>query len=85
MKPATPMVPTFGVVRDESGERAIDVRVAGDALLRCPLINKVTAFSASERAELGLVGLLPPRIESLEEQTARAYAAFARETTPLTR
>ena len=85
MKPAIPMVPTFAVVNDEGGERAIDVRVAGDALLRCPLTNKGTAFSPAERAELGLVGLLPPRVESLEEQAARAYAAFLRETTPLGR
>ncbi|MBX3193344.1 MAG: NAD-dependent malic enzyme, partial [Labilithrix sp.] len=85
MNPATPTVPTFGVVSDESGECAIDVRVAGDALLRCPLTNKGTAFSTTERAELGLVGLLPPRIESLEEQVARAYASFLRETTSLAR
>jgi len=85
MKPATPIIPTFDVVSDQSGERAIDVRVAGDALLRSPLTNKGTAFSITERSELDLVGLLPPRVESLEEQTARAYAAFLRETTPLGR
>ncbi len=83
MKPATPMA--FAIAKDESGEHAIDVRVTGDALLRHPLTNKGTAFSATERAELDLVGLLPPRIESLEEQSVRAYAAYVRETTPLGR
>lgn len=83
--------PAFNVVRDgsdrsdRSAESCIQVRVGGDALLRSPFTNKGTAFSATERAELGLVGLLPPRIESLEEQTARAYVAFLRETTPLGR
>ncbi len=79
------MVPTFAVVNDESGERAIDVRVVGDTLLRCPLTNKGTAFTTAERAELGLVGLLPPRVESLEEQVARAYSAFLRAPTSLGR
>ncbi|MBX3221803.1 MAG: NAD-dependent malic enzyme [Labilithrix sp.] len=85
MNAATPAAPTFGVVGDEGGERAVAVRVTGEALLRSPFTNKGTAFSVDERVELGLVGLLPPRVESLEEQTARAYAAFLRETTPLGR
>jgi malate dehydrogenase (oxaloacetate-decarboxylating) len=64
---------------------AVEVRVAGDALLRSPLTNKGTAFGASERAELGLSGLLPPRVETLDEQVSRAYAAFGGETSPLGR
>jgi malate dehydrogenase (oxaloacetate-decarboxylating) len=79
------MIPTFAIVRDEDVERSIEVRVSGDTLLRSPLTNKGTAFSATERAELGLIGLLPPRVESLEEQLARAAAAYFRETTPLGR
>jgi len=75
----------FDIVRDHDGKRSVDVRVTGEALLRSPFTNKGTAFTVSERVELGLVGLLPPRVESLEEQTARAYAAFLRETTPLGR
>lgn len=75
----------FDIVRDHDGKRSVDVRVSGEALLRSPFTNKGTAFTMSERVELGLVGLLPPRVESLEEQTARAYAAFLRETTPLGR
>lgn len=78
--------PSFEVVRDvASAGRRIDVHVAGDTLLRCPLTNKGTAFTPSERAELALSGLLPPRVESLEEQVARAYAAYCRETTGLER
>jgi malate dehydrogenase (oxaloacetate-decarboxylating) len=41
-----------------------------------PLLNKGTAFTAAERKKHGLIGLLPPHIETLEEQTSRAYAAL---------
>ncbi|MBX3198732.1 MAG: NAD-dependent malic enzyme [Labilithrix sp.] len=84
MKPTTSADRAFAIVGDD-GERAVAVRVTGEALLRSPLANKGTAFTTAERVELGLVGLLPPRVESLEEQTARAYAAFLREATPLGR
>lgn len=80
---ATPAAPTFDVVRDENAELGIDVRVTGEALLRSPSTNKGTAFTALERVELDLVGLLPPRVETLDEQVARAYAAFLREPTAL--
>lgn len=63
----------------------LDVRARGDALLRSSLTNKGTAFSPEERAELGLVGLLPPRVETMDQQLARAYAAYQRESTPLGR
>ncbi|MBX3225926.1 MAG: NAD-dependent malic enzyme [Labilithrix sp.] len=63
----------------------IDVRETGAALLRSPLTNKGTAFTREERAALGLDGLLPPRVETLEQQVTRAYAAFTLESTSLGR
>ncbi|MEY2701351.1 MAG: hypothetical protein RIQ52_2106 [Pseudomonadota bacterium] len=48
----------------------------GTALLENPLLNKGSAFSAAERENLGLTGLLPPHIDTLEQQVERAYAAF---------
>jgi len=42
-------------------------------LLDTPLLNKGTAFPQEERALFGLHGLLPPYVETLEEQVARAY------------
>jgi malate dehydrogenase (oxaloacetate-decarboxylating)(NADP+) len=55
----------------------------GSALLSNPLLNKGTAFTEEERDALGLRGLLPPRVFSLKEQLARAYANFLRQPEPL--
>ncbi|MGW0336117.1 NAD-dependent malic enzyme [Streptomyces sp. NPDC003011] len=60
-------------------------RVHGAALLADPLLNKGTAFSPQERADLGLDGLLPPATESLEDQADRAYEAFRAYDKPLNR
>ena len=75
----------FSIVRDGDEDIGVEVSVTGDLLLRSAFTNKGTAFSASERVELGLVGLLPPRIESLEQQVARARAMYDREATSLAR
>ncbi|MEM7177060.1 MAG: NAD-dependent malic enzyme [Pseudomonadota bacterium] len=55
----------------------------GRAILADPLFNKGTSFSVAERRELGLLGLLPPHVETIEEQVQRAYEAFLAEPTPL--
>jgi malate dehydrogenase (oxaloacetate-decarboxylating) len=47
-------------------------------LLDSPTTNRGTAFTEEERTSLGLHGLLPHHVETLEEQTARAYEAFRR-------
>jgi malate dehydrogenase (oxaloacetate-decarboxylating) len=47
-------------------------------LLDCPLLNKGTAFTEEERTRFGLHGLLPPHVETLEEQVTRAYEAYKR-------
>ena len=75
----------FQVARDGEGELQLQVMVDGDLLLRCPLTNKGTAFTRAERAELRLEGLLPPRVESLETQAARAYSMYLEAKTPLAR
>jgi malate dehydrogenase (oxaloacetate-decarboxylating) len=57
----------------------------GATLLSTPAWNKGTAFSLEERAELGLHGLLPPYVETLEEQVSRAYTAYLAYEKPLNR
>jgi malate dehydrogenase (oxaloacetate-decarboxylating)(NADP+) len=46
-------------------------KITGSDVLHDPLWNKGTAFSGFERDQLGLRGLLPPRMKSLEEQSDR--------------
>jgi malate dehydrogenase (oxaloacetate-decarboxylating)(NADP+) len=55
----------------------------GTALLTDPLLNKGTAFTEHERHALGLRGLLPPRVFTLEEQARRSLAAVRRKTDAL--
>jgi malate dehydrogenase (oxaloacetate-decarboxylating) len=57
----------------------------GIELLNNQTLNKGTAFTARERTELGLHGLLPPQVETLDEQVVRAYGAFKRKDDPLER
>ena len=54
-------------------------------LLDTPLLNKGTAFTDGERTQFGLHGLLPPHVETLEEQVLRAYEAYARKEDDLER
>src|SRR6516164_1649997 len=55
----------------------------GMDLLDTPIWNKGTAFDDNERVALGLQGLLPPHVESLPEQSIRAYEAFKGKTSDL--
>jgi len=57
----------------------------GMDLLDQPLLNKGTAFSDRERTEYGLHGLLPPQVETLDEQVVRAYEAYRRKDDDLER
>src|SRR5246127_1081920 len=50
----------------------------GYELLHDPRANKGTAFNAVERRELGLEGLLPPAINTLELQVARRHEEIAK-------
>jgi malate dehydrogenase (oxaloacetate-decarboxylating) len=63
----------------------VETNLRGTHLLDTPLLNKGTAFSLEERAAFGLDGLLPPQIESLSEQAARAYEAHRRKNDDLER
>lgn len=63
--------------------RTIATTKTGMALLDDPRLNKGTAFTEQERGTFGLLGLLPPHVEGLDEQVQRAYEAFGAEVTDL--
>ncbi|MGR9100892.1 MAG: NAD-dependent malic enzyme [Gammaproteobacteria bacterium] len=58
-------------------KRPLYIRYAGPMLLEASLLNKGSAFSAEERREFNLDGLLPIAIETIEEQARRAYHQFS--------
>ncbi|HQK32974.1 MAG TPA: NAD-dependent malic enzyme, partial [Phycicoccus sp.] len=53
------------------------------AVLSNPTTNRGTAFTHEERAALGLVGLMPTGVSTMEKQTRRTYEQFRRGSTPL--
>ena len=57
----------------------------GAEIIDTPTLNKGTAFTEDERDALGLQGLLPPHVETLDEQVARAYEAYRRQADDLAR
>ncbi|MCL9782010.1 NAD-dependent malic enzyme [Vibrio sp. S4M6] len=57
-------------------KRPLYLPFAGPALLSSPLLNKGSGFTASERMEFNLEGLLPETTETIEEQAERAYLQY---------
>jgi malate dehydrogenase (oxaloacetate-decarboxylating)(NADP+) len=55
----------------------------GFDVLRDALRNKGTAFTAEERERLGLAGVLPPRVETIQEQVARVLANVRAQPSPM--
>ena len=58
-------------------QTAVSKQPTGYNLLRSPRFNKGTAFTAAERRALGLEGLLPPAVTTIELQVARRHAEIA--------
>ena len=52
-------------------------------ILNNPFLNKGTAFTMEERSKLGLIGLLPPYVQTIEEQAQQTYAQMQSKTTNL--
>src|SRR3990167_10098266 len=60
----------------QTGEQFVETTLSGKSLLTIPQLNKGTSFSHKERRDFGLLGKLPHRIETLDEQVERAYLQF---------
>ena len=68
----------FKLIRDPvTGEVYIETSLCGKPLLTTPQLNKSTAFTQEERKEFGLLGKLPHRVETLDEQIKRAYLQYS--------
>ncbi|KTD82398.1 NAD-dependent malic enzyme [Legionella waltersii] len=67
----------------QTGELYLETSLCGKPLLTTPQLNKGTAFTQEERKEFGLLGKLPHRVETLDEQVKRAYLQFSSYTTLL--
>jgi malate dehydrogenase (oxaloacetate-decarboxylating) len=61
------------------------IHARGTAVLATPTINRGTAFTIEERKALGLIGLLPTRVTTLDGQLLRVYAQFQRQVNDLRR
>ncbi|MGG0175838.1 NAD-dependent malic enzyme [Gottfriedia acidiceleris] len=64
-------------------ENVIITTIKGKEVLSNPFLNKGTAFTKEEREELGLEGLLPPQVITLDEQVNRVYEQYSMRTTNL--
>jgi len=59
-------------------KRPLYIPYAGPSLLETPLLNKGSAFDEEERTNFNLMGLLPPRYETIDEQVERAYMQYSK-------
>ncbi|RUM92199.1 MAG: NAD-dependent malic enzyme [Thiothrix sp.] len=71
--------PYFHYMQDENGKPYAAVTLRGQALLSLGKANKGTAFTAEERQILGLDGLLPPFITTIDQQVERIYQNYLRQ------
>ncbi|GAB2779074.1 NAD-dependent malic enzyme [Halomonas shantousis] len=69
----------------QTPQRPLYIVHSGPTLLETPLLNKDSAFSLEERVAFNLVGLLPQTVETIEEQTERAYQQYTLQSTDLDR
>ena len=75
----------YRLKHDRKGRPRLEVPYRGQRLLRHPMYSKGTAFTREERAALGLDGLLPDGVSTLEQQEQRAYRNIQRKQDPLER
>lgn len=65
-------------VHDHTKSDPAATELSGRSLLVDPIVNKGTAFTQSERSDLGLHGLLPDEVNSLDQQIMRTRLEFGR-------
>jgi len=73
----------FDLKTEGSGRKRLAVPFRGVRLLRNPMYTKGSAFTQEERMTLGLEGLLPHAVTTMEQQARRVYASIQRKQDPL--
>ncbi len=77
-------MPKFRTITDKNANVLfLETNALGSALLTTAKLNKGTAFTESERQQLGLLGKLPYSVESLQQQAHRVYQQFLKKETNL--
>lgn len=66
-----------------TGQPYLPITQRGRGLLEEPLLNKGSAFPTDERVALGLAGLLPAHVSTLEEQVMRTLDQLGNKATDL--
>src|SRR3984957_13811016 len=84
-RPRSGTIAAPGIIGIGAGEVMSTDQGPGVRVLEDPLTNKGTAFSEEERSELGLRGLLPTVVETLEQQVRRRYQAYQEQPTDIAR
>ena len=74
---------TRPVIRWNPAEQAWETSCRGYSVLTDPWLNKGTAFTEAERAALGLTGLLPSRVLTIDQQAQRAYKQCSQQASAL--
>lgn len=72
----------YQIIQSETGP-VIHSPLKGKPILTIPQLNKGTAFTIEERKQLGLLGKLPPCVETLEAQKKRAYVQYCDYSQPM--
>jgi malate dehydrogenase (oxaloacetate-decarboxylating) len=69
---------TFDVKKDKNNQTIFITNAQGNDIIRAPLLNKGSAFTEKERDALGLDGLVPPRILTIDQQIEKIYQRYKR-------
>lgn len=67
----------------EDGHETAQIAVRGRQVLARPMLNYGSAYTMEQRDALGLRGLIPPAVNTIEQQVARCYGQFSMQPTNL--